>query len=73
MVSAAIRMILEATLLAVFLTILPVAVLFLFYFSGLFNPIYLFAWLALALGWTALLTYIYMRRSKKRLVRPAAG
>ncbi|GBC69126.1 hypothetical protein HRbin01_00819 [archaeon HR01] len=72
MVSPALRLILEATVLAIYLTIVPVAVLVWFYFSGLFNPLYLIGWLGLALGWTALLTYLYMRRSRKRLASQAA-
>ncbi|MEM4416580.1 MAG: hypothetical protein QXD32_00810 [Nitrososphaerota archaeon] len=72
MVSPALRLILEATVLAIYLTIVPVAVLVWFYFSGLFSIIYLISWLVLALGWTAFLTYLYMRRSKRRLHSQAA-
>jgi hypothetical protein len=35
------------------------------YFSELMRPIYLIGWLALALGWTALLTTIYLRRARR--------
>ncbi len=59
----------ESTFLAVLFTILPIVVLVLLYFMELTRPIYLIGWLALALGWTALLTTVYLRRVRRETQR----
>ncbi|MEM1944391.1 MAG: hypothetical protein QW756_04020 [Nitrososphaerota archaeon] len=65
MVSKALKFILEATVLAILLTMLPIAVLTWLYLSQLMRPIYLVAWMGLAVGWTGLLTFIYLRRGRR--------
>ncbi len=59
----------ESTFLAVLFTIVPILVLVLLYFMELTRPLYLIGWLALALGWTSLLTTVYLRRVRKGMPR----
>ncbi len=60
------KFIIESTVLAFLLTAVPVTLLVFFYANGLLTPLNLVAWLAVALGWTALITFIYMRKISKR-------
>ncbi|MEM4281451.1 MAG: hypothetical protein QW470_03930 [Candidatus Caldarchaeum sp.] len=60
------KFIVESTLLAVLLTAVPVILLVLFYLNGLLTPLNLVVWLFAALGWTALITIIYVRKLSKR-------
>ncbi|MEM4189044.1 MAG: hypothetical protein QW544_00830 [Candidatus Caldarchaeum sp.] len=60
------KFIMESTLLAVLLTAVPVVLLAFFYFNSLMTSQNLLIWLAAALGWTAIITVIYVKRLAKR-------
>lgn len=60
------RYMIESTVLALLYTVVPVIFLFAIQFSRQTSPLVLFLWLAGTLGWTALITYLYVKKISKR-------
>jgi predicted RND superfamily exporter protein len=68
--SRPVKFIVEATLLALAMTLVPIFLLVVLYFAGLTPPLNMLLWLGAALGWTTLVVYLYMKLfSKKGVVK----
>jgi|GEM_PF-1848676 len=67
--SRPVKFIIEATLLALAMTLIPIFLLVFLYFTGLTTPVNMLLWLGAALGWTTLVVYLYMKFSKKGRIR----
>jgi hypothetical protein len=64
--SRPVKFIVEATLLALAMTLVPIFLLMFLYFAGLITPLNMLLWLGAALGWTTLVVYLYMKLFSKR-------
>jgi predicted RND superfamily exporter protein len=64
--SRPVKFIVEATLLALAMTLVPIFLLMFLYFAGLTTPLNMLLWLGAALGWTTLVVYLYMKLFSKR-------
>jgi hypothetical protein len=68
--SRPVKFIVEATLLALAMTLVPTFLLVVLYFAGLTTPLNMLLWLGAALGWTTLVVYLYIKLfSKKGVVK----
>ncbi|MCS6769845.1 MAG: hypothetical protein NZ570_05360 [Candidatus Caldarchaeum sp.] len=60
------KFIIESILVALLMTSLPVALLVWLGFNRLTTPLNMVVWLVAALGWTALVVVVYVKRSSRR-------
>lgn len=60
------RFMLESTVLALLYTVVPVIFLVLLQLSRQTSPLFLIIWLAATLGWTGLITYLYVKKLSRR-------
>ncbi|MEM4183335.1 MAG: hypothetical protein QXG52_05830 [Candidatus Caldarchaeum sp.] len=56
----------ESTVLAIIYTAVPVLLLFVLQTTRQTTPLNMILWLLVALGWMALITYLYVKKFSKR-------
>ncbi|MCS6783605.1 MAG: hypothetical protein RMI43_05120 [Candidatus Caldarchaeum sp.] len=59
------RYMIESTILALLYTVVPVVFLYALQAFRLTTPPFLIIWLVATLGWTALITYVYVKKISK--------